>query len=529
MTLARGVAEMANRRIPGDRGNGGCGMFPWQMALLARLTGLRHLLWLMAVLCLSYSPASAATLSFTVNTSEPVVVTGTPRIAIDVGGVTRYASYASGSGSSALTFGYAVQAGDFDANGITLASPLQLNGGSIADALGNLASNPVFTLPDTASVKVQTYTAAFTTSPITNSNATAVGFAIAKAPVGASFSYTITSSGGSGSVTGSGTIASSSSHAVSGVDVSALPSGTLTLSVTVSTTAGGTGAAKTATATPTFTGTLDGMSAAAAFSVRRLRSAYTGSLLRVRRSSDSTEQDISATVAGNLDTTTLTSFCGSASCYVRTWYDQSGNARDAVQATASAQPRIVNAGVVETNTALPALYFNGANGATYHLETATPFTTTYTLSAVASRVSSSSGPRRLLNIGGGSTDNYGFLGTLNGYATFAGMGSGWNDTSGNTPTVNVPANTPVTMACTNSLNVLTPYINGTAQNTKNGTTKSVTGLSVGGLFIYSVDHNYHTEQIWDGRVSEVIVYNTALSTAEVQSLQANQKTYYGTP
>ena len=360
MTLARGVAAMANRRVPGDRSSGGRDMFPWQMVLLARLTGLRHLLWLMAALCLSSITASAATLNFTVNTSEPVVVTGTPRIAIDVGGVTRYASYASGSGSSALTFGYAVQAGDFDANGITLVSPVDLNGGSIADALGNLASNPVFTLPDTASVKVQTYTAAFTTSPITNSNATAVGFAIAKAPVGASFSYTITSSGGSGSVTGSGTIASSS-HAVSGVDVSALPSGTLTLSVTVSTTAGGTGAAKTATATPTFTGTLDGMSAAADFSVRRLRSAYTGSLLRVRRSSDSTEQDIGATVAGNLDTAALTSFCGSASCYVSTWYDQSGGGRNATQSTAASQPRIAASGVLEAVNTRPAIKADGVD------------------------------------------------------------------------------------------------------------------------------------------------------------------------
>ena len=63
------------------------------------------------LLCLMLaSPVSAASLSFTVNTSEPVVVTGTPRLAIDVGGVTRYATYASGTGSSALTFSYAVQA-----------------------------------------------------------------------------------------------------------------------------------------------------------------------------------------------------------------------------------------------------------------------------------------------------------------------------------------------------------------------------------------------------------------------------------
>jgi len=46
--------------------------------------------------------------------------------------------------------------------------------------------------------------------------------------------------------------------------------------------------------------------------------------------------------------------------FVTTWYDQSGNARDAVQATASAQPRIVNAGVVETMGGRPAVVWSGA-------------------------------------------------------------------------------------------------------------------------------------------------------------------------
>ena len=315
------------------------------------------ILWI-AVLGTLAAPASAATLNFTVNANEPVTVTGTPRIAIDVGGTARYATYASGSGTAALTFAYAVQPGDFDANGITLASPLDLNGGTISDIAGNSASSISFTVPDTSALKVQTYTASFTTSPITNANANAVSFAIAKAPTGASFTYSITTSGGAGSVSGSGTI-SGSSHTVSGLDVSALPLGALTLSVTVSTTAGGTGEARTSTVTPTLAGLLDSVpSSAAAFSVRRLRNAYTGPLLRVRRSTDSAGQDIGATVAGNLNTTALTSFCGSASCFISTWYDQAGNGRNAVQATASAQPALVTSGAIEQLGSRPAARFN---------------------------------------------------------------------------------------------------------------------------------------------------------------------------
>lgn len=202
---------------------------------------------LLASLSLLNTPADAATLSFTLTTSEPVTVTGTPRLAIDVGGVTRYATYAAGSGTSSLTFSYAVQAQDFDANGITLVSPLELNGGSIADGGGTPATDLTFTLPDTSGIRIQTYTTAFTTSPITSANAHAVGFAIAKAPAGATFTYTISSNGGAGSVTGSGTIGGSP-HAVTGIDVSSLPAGTLTLAVTITTAQAGTGAPRQNTA-----------------------------------------------------------------------------------------------------------------------------------------------------------------------------------------------------------------------------------------------------------------------------------------
>jgi hypothetical protein len=47
--------------------------------------------------------------------------------------------------------------------------------------------------------------------------------------------------------------------------------------------------------------------AAAAYSLRRLSGAYTGSAIRVRRASDNTEQDIGF-VSNELDTATLESF-----------------------------------------------------------------------------------------------------------------------------------------------------------------------------------------------------------------------------
>jgi hypothetical protein len=101
-------------------------------------------------------------------------------------------------------------------------------------------------------------------------------------------------------------------------------------------------------------------SAAAAYSVRKLRSAYSGSAIRVRRSSDNAEQDIGFS-SGNLDTTALTSFCSGTNGFVTTWYDQSGNARNATQTTAANQPQIVSSGAVINLNGKPAMQFDGSN------------------------------------------------------------------------------------------------------------------------------------------------------------------------
>jgi hypothetical protein len=83
---------------------------------------------------------------------------------------------------------------------------------------------------------------------------------------------------------------------------------------------------------------------------RRLLASYTGPLVRVRRSSDNTEQDIGFVPAtGQLDTTALLAFTGGGNGFVRRIYAQTGGStKDFLQATASVQPRIVNAGNVCT-------------------------------------------------------------------------------------------------------------------------------------------------------------------------------------
>ncbi|MEE1945818.1 MBG domain-containing protein [Pedobacter sp. KR3-3] len=69
-------------------------------------------------------------LTFIVNFSNTVTVTGTPSLSLIIGSTTKQASYVSGSGTSALVFTYAVASGDLDNNGIAI-NTLALNGGTI--------------------------------------------------------------------------------------------------------------------------------------------------------------------------------------------------------------------------------------------------------------------------------------------------------------------------------------------------------------------------------------------------------------
>lgn len=96
--------------------------------------------------------------------------------------------------------------------------------------------------------------------------------------------------------------------------------------------------------------------ASVAYSLRKLRTAYTGSAIRVRRASDNAEQNIGF-VGGNLDTAALLSFCGSGSGFVTTFYDQSGNGKNNVQSSAGSQPRIVLSGALETLNSKPTINY----------------------------------------------------------------------------------------------------------------------------------------------------------------------------
>ena len=101
--------------------------------------------------------------------------------------------------------------------------------------------------------------------------------------------------------------------------------------------------------------------AALALSAARLvgnSSTYTGPLIRVRRASDSAEQDIGFDGDGLLDESALATFCAGTDGFVRTFYDQSGNGNDATQTNTASQPKVYDSVTgVELENAKAALKF----------------------------------------------------------------------------------------------------------------------------------------------------------------------------
>jgi hypothetical protein len=90
---------------------------------------------------------------------------------------------------------------------------------------------------------------------------------------------------------------------------------------------------------------LDTYPADVAFSLRKLRTAYSGNCIEVRRSSDNTSQVIGF-VNNYVDTAAIKTFVGAGNGFIRTWYDQSGNANNGTQTTAGSQPQIVSGGAL---------------------------------------------------------------------------------------------------------------------------------------------------------------------------------------
>ncbi|NJM16939.1 MAG: hypothetical protein HC896_17570, partial [Bacteroidales bacterium] len=105
-------------------------------------------------------------LDLTVQLNEPVTIVttgGTPYIAVSLAtGGTVNAIYQSGSGTSSLVFRYTIANGNYDADGISVGSAINANGGTLKDAAGNDAILTLNSVANTAGVKVDAIAPAVT-------------------------------------------------------------------------------------------------------------------------------------------------------------------------------------------------------------------------------------------------------------------------------------------------------------------------------------------------------------------------------
>jgi hypothetical protein len=250
-------------------------------------------------------------------------------------------------------------------------------------------------------------------------------------------------------------------------------------------------------------------SASGAYSVRLLRGAhYANSAIRVRRSSDNTEQDIGFTTSGNLNTTALTSFVGAGNGFIVTWYDQSGNGNNATQATQANQPQIVSAGSVLMQGANPTAVFNGSS----NFMDATGVTTGNPKSIFVSTKSNYIGSLEKV-LFDSATTNQAIL--YKDPSNNIGVGFGTFSATSYTSTTNFILYSVLHNGATSNM-----YVNSSSQvlTNQNLGTNAFSGLRIGAARGTATLH-------YQGNISEFIVYPSNQASDKVQ-IESNINNYY---
>ena len=262
------------------------------------------------------------------------------------------------------------------------------------------------------------------------------------------------------------------------------------------------------------TGLLDDYpSAAAAYSLRALNSAYTGPLVRVRRSNNN-EKDIFAKYDGSLDTTDLLEFVNdgvnTGDGFVTTWYDQSGAGNNAAQVSASKQPVLVSNGVINELNGKPTMQFLSAFLMDFNL-TQYPFTsggaaTEKSIFAVAENNATAN--QNLYNIAD-TRDIYSMTYNRSGNNTYAFLGANYGVIGGNITGQNIVSSLAISPSSE------------TFNNTVEGISSNLVRANFNDISIGSRGGTYPM----DGNIQEMIMYESDQSANRV-AIETNINNYY---
>jgi hypothetical protein len=261
-----------------------------------------------------------------------------------------------------------------------------------------------------------------------------------------------------------------------------------------------------------FSGVIDqvGVSAQVAFSTRKLRTAYAGSALRVRRSSDNAELDIGFLANGDLNTTALLAHTGAGNGFVVTWYDQSGNGNDVTQATALAQPQIVAGGSIHAINGKAAANWDGLSWSLNRTAMAINMSSFNAVASPSSFGAVLTIARQLATTGVVWYHRIDAAGTILFVKDVVGISSTALSTG-------AQVHTSLRTNGTNSA----VYINGTI----NATAAVMSTTATTGNF--ALGAHPAGGQNFLGNIGEVIAFSADLSTGQRQTLERNQGTYFG--
>jgi hypothetical protein len=232
---------------------------------------------------------------------------------------------------------------------------------------------------------------------------------------------------------------------------------------------------------------------------------------------------------GDYDAEAVLAFVGSGNGFVTTWYDQSGNGRNATQTDPTKQPQIVSNGAIITMNGRPTLFFDG-NDSMQRTNIGTVFSTPagfefQTVVDLVSRATYTSLPITVMN-GPASRVVDGYLTAFGGSPNFsygpgnAFIANAWPTfTAYDVSPVNAP---PAIMGYNATSSTAALFQNGvqTALSVTPGTFAQ-TGITL------TIGGRTDTTTSFPGNISEIVGFVGTLSTTDRKILERNQGQHYG--
>ncbi|HEY5591322.1 MAG TPA: peptidoglycan-binding protein [Paludibacter sp.] len=255
-----------------------------------------------------------------------------------------------------------------------------------------------------------------------------------------------------------------------------------------------------------------------AYGLRQLVPSYVAPIIRIRLTNGDEADVLTDTqggvsvnspitvISGSSTATILSDFITGTDAFVEIWYDQVGN-DNLIQATVTAQPKIFSNGLLITDglSSKPAIQFNSTSATTLGTQFAISKTQPFSVSVVSSISIQPSGTARLFGIGLSPNNALYQIGSSGGI--YAGA---WLSNT----LINTPYNQNVLSMIFNLANTQL-FKNGVSIGSGSTSNQPIMGKlyvgsgTGGGLPI-------------DGKISEFIVYNSALSSSNRQIIEENQ-------